>query len=99
MAEESGADFDIQKITADIQSPSRRSLLATAAAAGLSGFALTQSPARAAIVRTDFARLPPYGNSTIPQGIRSRAISNVNGLTVHMLEAGYETPGRLAGAK
>src|SRR5258708_6015819 len=48
MAEESGADFDIQKITADIQSPSRRSLLATAAAAGLSGFALTQSPARPA---------------------------------------------------
>ena len=40
--------------------------------------------------------LPPYGNSTIPKGIRSRAVANVNGLTVHMLEAGYESPGRPA---
>jgi pimeloyl-ACP methyl ester carboxylesterase len=96
MAEESGANFDIGKITADIPNPSRRSLLATAAVMGLGGFALTQSPARAAIVRTDIAKLPPYGNSTIPQGIRSRSLSNVNGLTVHMLEAGYETPGRPA---
>ena len=30
------------------------------------------------------------------QGIRSRRVANVNGLTVHMLEAGYETPGRPA---
>src|SRR5712671_5448500 len=96
MAEQSGADFDIQRITAAIQSPSRRSLLATTVAAGFAGFAFAQSPARAAIVRTDFARLAPYGNSTIPQGIRSRSLSNVNGLTVHILEAGYETPGRPA---
>src|SRR5712671_2200366 len=96
MAEQSGADFDIQKITAAIQSPSRRSLLATAAAAGFTGFAFAQSPARAAIVRTDFSKLSPYGNSTIAPGIRSRAVSNVNGLTVHILEAGYETPGRPA---
>src|SRR6185436_18076876 len=40
--------------------------------------------------------LPPYGNSTIPAGIRSRFVPNVNGLTVHMLEAGFETPGRQA---
>ncbi|HYK80311.1 MAG TPA: alpha/beta hydrolase [Micropepsaceae bacterium] len=96
MAEQSSANFDIGKITADIPNPSRRSLLATAAAMGLGGFALAQRPARAAIVRTDIAKLPPYGNSTIPQGIRSRAVSNVNGLNVHMLEAGYETPGRPA---
>jgi pimeloyl-ACP methyl ester carboxylesterase len=38
--------------------------------------------------------LPLYGNSTIPKGIRSRAVANVNGLTVHMLEAGYESSGR-----
>src|SRR5215475_10571207 len=42
------------------------------------------------------AALPPYGNGTIPQGIRSRSVSNINGLTVHMLEAGYEMPGRPA---
>ena len=42
------------------------------------------------------AGLPPYGNGTLPPGIRSRAIANVNGLTVHILEAGYETAGRPA---
>ena len=66
-----------------------------AAAAGLGGFALTQhTRARAAIVQTDFSKLPPYGNGTLPASIRSRHIANVNGMTVHILEAGYETPGR-----
>lgn len=40
--------------------------------------------------------LPPYGNSTLPPGIRSRSIAGVNGLSVHLLEAGYETAGRPA---
>src|SRR6476659_4439678 len=71
---------------------SRRAFVATAA-----GLAISQStPARAAIVQTDFSKLPPYGNGTIPSGIRSRQIPNVNGMTVHILEAGYETPGRPA---
>jgi pimeloyl-ACP methyl ester carboxylesterase len=52
--------------------------------------------ARAEIVQTDFSTLPPYGNGTIPAGIRSRQIPNVNGMTVHILEAGYETLGRPA---
>jgi len=73
---------------------SRRGLLITASAAG--GLVLAQSAARAAIVRTDIASLPPYGNGTVPAGIRSRAIANVNGLSVHILEAGFETPGRPA---
>ena len=72
---------------------SRRDFVATASIAA-SGFALAQGPARAAIVRTDFANLPPYGNGTLPSGVRSRPIANVNGLTVHILEAGYEVPGR-----
>src|ERR1700689_1292311 len=72
---------------------SRRAFLATAAA-GPGGLALAQAThARAAIVHTDFSALPPYGNGTIPAGIRSRHIANVNGMTVHILEAGYETPG------
>ncbi len=65
----------------------RRAFLAAIAQATL---------ARAAIVNTDFSTLPPYGNGTIPAGIRSRHIPNVNGMTVHILEAGYETPGRPA---
>ncbi len=42
------------------------------------------------------SKLPPYGNGTLPPGIRSRSIAEVNGLTVHILEAGHETPGRPA---
>jgi hypothetical protein len=43
-------------------------------------------------IDADIAGLPPYGNSTLPLGIRSRRVSNVNGMTVHLLEAGFETP-------
>jgi pimeloyl-ACP methyl ester carboxylesterase len=35
-----------------------------------------------------------YGNGTLQQGIRSRLVPDVNGLTVHMLESGFETAGR-----
>ena len=75
---------------------SRRGFVATASAAAVGGISLAQGPARAAIVRTDLDKLPPYGNGTLPPGIRSRAIANVNGLTVHILEAGYQTSGRPA---
>src|SRR6202043_1199063 len=75
---------------------SRRGFLATAAA-GFGALATAQSTlARPDIVRTDFSKLPPYGNGTIPAGIRSRQIANANGMTVHILEAGYETTGRPA---
>src|SRR5215510_611272 len=75
--------------------PSRRDFVATASAAA-GGFALAQGSTGAATVGRDIANLPPYGNSTLPPGIRSRSIANVNGLTVHILEAGYEVPGRPA---
>src|ERR1700676_1001530 len=75
---------------------SRRAFLATAAA-GLGTLATTRfAHACPDIVRTDFSTLPAYGNGTIPAGIRSRMIAGVNGLGVHILEAGYETPGRRA---
>jgi pimeloyl-ACP methyl ester carboxylesterase len=45
---------------------------------------------------SNHAELPPYGNGTLPPGIRSRTIVGINGLTVHILETGYETPGRPA---
>ena len=70
---------------------SRRQFVAIAAAAG---FVRVQAPAQSSIVRTDLSTLPPYGNGTIPSGIRSRVIANVNGLSVHMLEAGFDRPGR-----
>lgn len=35
-----------------------------------------------------------YGESTLSAGIRSRFLENVNGLTIHILEAGFEQPNR-----
>jgi hypothetical protein len=70
--------------------PSRRVFLGTTTAAALTGFALTQhTPARAAIVQTDFSKLPPYGNGTLPAGIRSRQIANVNGRPARSRLASY----------
>jgi pimeloyl-ACP methyl ester carboxylesterase len=62
---------------------SRRAFV-SAALAGSASLALAQDA------------LPPYGNGTIRSGIRSRRIANVNGITVHILEAGYEAPNRPA---
>ncbi|MGH1575009.1 alpha/beta hydrolase [Methylobacterium sp. P31] len=36
------------------------------------------------------AELEPYGNGTLPAAIRSRLLPGVNGLTTHVLEAGFE---------
>src|SRR5438876_11640792 len=70
---------------------SRREFVVAAAAAG---FVRRATQARSAGARPDLSTLPPYGNGTIQPGIRSRTVSNVNGLTVHMLEAGFERPGQ-----
>src|SRR5215510_14770102 len=34
-----------------------------------------------------FEKLPPYGNNTLPAGVKARLVPKVNGLTVNMLEA------------
>jgi pimeloyl-ACP methyl ester carboxylesterase len=90
------SNFGIEKVPYPAPELSRRGFVVTASVAVASGLALKQSPARAAIVRTDLASLPPYGNGTIPSGIRSRTVNNINGLTVHILEAGFEVPDRPA---
>ena len=38
----------------------------------------------------------PYDAGRLPDGVRSRFVQNVNGLTMHVLEAGFETAGRPA---
>jgi hypothetical protein len=75
-AEPNSVTQNVASIAFDL---SRRDFVATASAVA-GGFALAQGSARAAIVRTDIANLPPYGNGTLPPGIRSRSIANVNGL-------------------
>ena len=32
-----------------------------------------------------------FGNGTLPPGIRSRIVGNINGLAMHILETGFET--------
>jgi pimeloyl-ACP methyl ester carboxylesterase len=63
-------------------------------AAAVGPLAVGTSPVRSAIMRTDISKLPPYGNSTLPPGVRSRIVNNINGLAMHVLEAGYETKAR-----
>jgi len=38
--------------------------------------------------------LPPLDNSVLPAGIRSRFVDDINGLRIHILEAGYQVAGR-----
>ena len=38
--------------------------------------------------------MKPLDKTDLPAGIRSRLIEDVNGITLHILEAGYETPDR-----
>ena len=53
-----------------------------------------KKPRVARDVRINAARVPPYGNSTLPLAIRSRMVDNINGLAMHALEAGFETKER-----
>ncbi len=57
--------------------------------------------ASAAVSRTGAAQVPPspigpYSPDLLPRGIRSRFVDNINGLRMHVLEAGYEPKGRPA---
>jgi pimeloyl-ACP methyl ester carboxylesterase len=36
----------------------------------------------------------PLSRDTLPNGVRSRFVEGVNGLTMHVLEAGFDSPGR-----
>src|SRR5438309_11430105 len=38
--------------------------------------------------------LPPLDAAVLPAGVRARFVDGVNGLRMHLLEAGFETPGR-----
>jgi pimeloyl-ACP methyl ester carboxylesterase len=65
----------------------RRQLLQSIAAAPFALGAFAQST-----TNPDVA----YGPTTIPLGIRSRMVAGVNGITMHALEAGFESPDRPA---
>ena len=50
--------------------------------------------ATAAALTASTAPLLPLDAALLPPGVRSRFVPAINGLTVHLLEAGHETPGR-----
>lgn len=71
---------------------SRRELLGVAAAAVplvLGARAAAQPPEAG-------GDIGPLGSATLPKGVRARFVEDVNGLRMHVLEAGYETPDRPA---
>lgn len=40
--------------------------------------------------------MDPLSSSILPEGVRARVLAGINGLDVHVLEAGHEQPGRPA---
>src|SRR5262249_12033149 len=72
---------------------SRRTFVVALGASTVGAFLSRPTQVRAAAPQTG-ASAPslPYGNGTIPAGIRSRPIPGGNGLTVHLLEDGFERP-------
>src|SRR5580765_443443 len=51
---------------------------------------------RASAAQTAAPPMAPYPADVLPAGIRSRFVESVNGLRMHVLEAGYEPKGRPA---
>ena len=49
---------------------------------------------RAAAQTTSTADAVPYSAAVLPPGIRSRFVNSINGLRMHVLEAGFEVSGR-----
>jgi len=68
---------------------SRRQFLAGASALGGGGHASATTAAQITTM-APFEKLPPYGNNTLPAGVKPRLVPNVNGLTVNLLEAGTQ---------
>jgi hypothetical protein len=57
---------------------------------GLAGLAYAAAARNARAANENVA----YGRNTIPAGIRSRFLDNMNGLRMHCLEAGFEAANR-----
>jgi pimeloyl-ACP methyl ester carboxylesterase len=75
----------------------RRQVLAGTAAlivhAGMGPFAPRQSVRDHSGARKDTEAVP-YSSAVLPPGIRSRFVADINGIRMHVLEAGFETNAR-----
>jgi pimeloyl-ACP methyl ester carboxylesterase len=63
---------------------------------GLGLAAASAALPRASAAQTAALPLAPYSADVLPPGIRSRFAENINGVRMHVLEAGYEPKGRPA---
>ena len=63
---------------------------------GLGLAAASATLSRASAAQTAAPPMAPYAADVLPAGIRSRFVENINGLRMHVLEAGYEPKGRPA---
>jgi pimeloyl-ACP methyl ester carboxylesterase len=79
----------------DRDSVSRRRIIQGLAAS----FIPAAFPLKAKAMRDGVQAAPtqtPYSDAVLPRGIRSRFVDNGNGITMHVLEAGFEPKGRPA---
>ncbi len=67
-------------------------LVPAAVASKATGARRLMASGRAAVSQADGGR--PYDSATLPPGIRSRFVRNVNGITMHVLEAGFDAGDR-----
>jgi pimeloyl-ACP methyl ester carboxylesterase len=58
------------------------------------GFAVITQAQVVAAKPPEQAGMTAYDSNTLPTGIRSRFVSDINGLKIHLLEAGFEVKGR-----
>ena len=65
-----------------------------ASAASAAPIAAAATAATAAAPTAPTPPLPPLDAALLPPGVRSRFVPAINGLTVHLLEAGHEVAGR-----
>ncbi len=76
---------------------SRRQMMALSSL-GLASFGAASMTSRGASAQPTGpdVELEPYPPGWLPDGVRSRFVNNINGLRVHVLEAGYESSSRPA---
>lgn len=75
---------------------SRRRFIQALTVAGSSAMLPRRLAAQIPIPDTFSPGIDPYPEAWLPEGVRSRFVDNVNGLRMHVLEAGFETPGQPA---
>jgi pimeloyl-ACP methyl ester carboxylesterase len=63
---------------------------------GLTTVLLPAMSSRTPAAQSAANEIGPLDSAALPAGIRSRFVDNVNGLRMHVLESGFETPGRRA---